>query len=97
MSLSENMPSTPNVERDVVYARYGDRELAVDVFRPSVASAEPVPGILAIHGGADELVPYEQSVNDEAGVRPGGRPRRVHHSGRRATGDFLAKALNANP
>jgi arylsulfatase A len=34
----------------LVYARYGDREVALDLFRPKNA-AKPLPAIICIHGG----------------------------------------------
>lgn len=34
----------------LVYARYGDRELALDLFRPKQTTA-PLPAIICIHGG----------------------------------------------
>jgi len=34
----------------LVYARYGDREVALDLFRPK-QSATPLPAIICIHGG----------------------------------------------
>lgn len=37
------------VERDVVYARRGDRELTADVYAPE--GAGPFPGVVLIHGG----------------------------------------------
>jgi len=44
------LPAGVEVERDLVYARYGARELKLDLYRP--ASGEgPFPGIVFIHGG----------------------------------------------
>ncbi len=44
------LPPGVTVERDLVYARYGARELKLDLYRP--ASGEgPFPAILFIHGG----------------------------------------------
>ena len=38
------------VHRDLVYARYGDREMALDLFEPP-ATGRLRPGILVVHGG----------------------------------------------
>lgn len=45
------LPADVRVERDLVYARYGSRELKLDLYRPS-SSAGPLPGIVFIHGGS---------------------------------------------
>ncbi len=39
-----------NIQRDVTYAQYGDRELQMDLFRPKSAWG-PLPAIVCIHGG----------------------------------------------
>jgi len=43
---SEALESHPGL----VYARYGDRELALDLYRPKDAT-QPLPAIICIHGG----------------------------------------------
>ncbi|MEM7391845.1 MAG: alpha/beta fold hydrolase [Verrucomicrobiota bacterium] len=39
-----------NAKRDVTYARYGDRTLEMDIYRPKEAWG-PLPAIVCIHGG----------------------------------------------
>lgn len=36
---------------DVVYVKRGDRELALDLYRPKSAEGKPLPAIVCIHGG----------------------------------------------
>lgn len=38
--------------RDLPYARYGDRILLLDLFRPTESSADPRPAIVLIRGGS---------------------------------------------
>ena len=44
------LPVGVSVEADLVYARYGSRELKLDLYHPSTG-AGPFPGIVFIHGG----------------------------------------------
>jgi len=44
------LPAGVTVERDLVYARYGDREMKLDLYRPA-SGAGPFPAIVFIHGG----------------------------------------------
>ena len=44
------LPAAVEVERDLVYARYGDRELKLDLYRPAAGNG-PFAGIVFIHGG----------------------------------------------
>ena len=44
------LPPGVVVERDLVYARYGARELKLDLYRPESAEG-PLPGVVFIHGG----------------------------------------------
>jgi len=46
-ALIEGLESHP----DLVYAKYGDRELALDLYRPKSAEGEMLPVIVCIHGG----------------------------------------------
>ena len=39
------------VRSDIVYARYGDRELRLDLYLPAQRGPEPIPGIVAVRGG----------------------------------------------
>jgi acetyl esterase/lipase len=45
-----HLPSGVTVEPHLVYARYGDRELHLDLYHPAKGSG-PFPGIVFIHGG----------------------------------------------
>lgn len=44
-------PETVEQTNDIVYARYGDRELKLDLFMPKKRSTGLIPGIIVIHGG----------------------------------------------
>jgi acetyl esterase/lipase len=44
-------PATLRVVRDIVYARYGDRALRLDLYLPPAATNRPIPGVLVIRGG----------------------------------------------
>jgi len=43
------------VVRDLPYARYGDRELRLDLYRPAEAPAGPIPAVVVIRGGGWRL------------------------------------------
>ena len=45
------MPESVEVRENVVYARYGSRELRMDVYLPKQGSG-PFPAVIYIHGGA---------------------------------------------
>jgi len=45
------VPAGVVAERDLVYARYGDHEESLDLFRPASGTG-PYPGVVFIHGGA---------------------------------------------
>lgn len=47
-------PTPPGIhaERNIVYAKIGDRELALDLYLPDTPPATPMPLIVWIHGGA---------------------------------------------
>ena len=45
------VPDTVKVERDLVYAKYGSRELMLDLYLPKVPTNTPIPCIMVIHGG----------------------------------------------
>ena len=49
-SRQTQVPAGTNVERDIVYARVGDRKLLLDLYLPPKGSA-PLPVILWVHGG----------------------------------------------
>jgi acetyl esterase/lipase len=44
------LPAGVTIDHDLVYARYGSRELKLDLYRPE-SGAGPFPGIVFIHGG----------------------------------------------
>lgn len=46
-ALIDGLESHP----DLVYAKYGDRELALDLYRPKSAEGKVLPAIVCIHGG----------------------------------------------
>ena len=45
------VPDSVTVEKDITYARYGTREMKLDLYRPS-HGAGLFPGVVFIHGGA---------------------------------------------
>lgn len=49
-SISPETLAGLNVRKDVTYARYGDRRLQMDIYRPKRAWG-PLPAIICIHGG----------------------------------------------
>jgi hypothetical protein len=51
---------------DVTFAKYGDRTLQLDIFRPKNASEE-LPAIVCIHGGGWR---YAASANAKVGFTP---------------------------
>lgn len=49
--LRRALPDTVKVERDIVYAKYGNREVKLDLYLPKRPTAEKIPCIVVIHGG----------------------------------------------
>ncbi|MEM8671886.1 MAG: alpha/beta fold hydrolase [Planctomycetota bacterium] len=49
-SISREQLNELNVDRDVTYARYGERTLEMDLYRPKQAWGE-LPAVVCIHGG----------------------------------------------
>jgi acetyl esterase/lipase len=45
-----HLPSSAKIERHLVYARYGRRELHLDLYHPAKGNG-PFPGVVFIHGG----------------------------------------------
>ena len=45
------LPENVRVETNLVYAKYGTRELMLDLYLPKEKPASPMPCILVIHGG----------------------------------------------
>jgi pectinesterase len=50
-ALRRSLPDTVRVERDIVYAKYGDREVMLDLYLPKRPAGEKIPCIVVIHGG----------------------------------------------
>ena len=48
--LPAGLADSLEAHQDLVYARYGERELQLDLYRPKNATG-PLPGIVCIHGG----------------------------------------------
>lgn len=46
-----NIPEGVKVERDIVYAQYGDRKVLLDLYLPKEKPDKPIPCIVVIHGG----------------------------------------------
>lgn len=50
-AIRKPVPESVKVERDIVYASYGDRKVMLDLYLPKQPSASKIPCILVIHGG----------------------------------------------
>ena len=50
-ALRRTLPDTVRVERDIVYATYGDREVMLDLYLPKEPTSDKIPCIVVIHGG----------------------------------------------
>ncbi|MEZ5385818.1 MAG: alpha/beta hydrolase [Prosthecobacter sp.] len=50
-ALRRALPDTVKVERDIVYATYGDRKVILDLYLPKSPASEKIPCIVVIHGG----------------------------------------------
>lgn len=48
--VAPEIPASLESHPDLVYARYGERKLRLDLYRPK-AAARPLPAIVCIHGG----------------------------------------------
>ena len=48
---SSDVPDSVEAVRDIVYVRYGERALALDLYLPKARAGKPVPGIVLVHGG----------------------------------------------
>jgi len=72
------LPETVRVETNIVYAKYGTRELMLDMYLPKVKSALPVPCIIVIHGG---------------GWRSGDKQRFARHAAYLADKGFAAACI----
>jgi len=49
--IGREVPSNVTVERDLVYASYGKRDLRLDLYLPATRGDEPLPAIVVIRGG----------------------------------------------
>ncbi len=49
--MRKALPETVKVERDIVYAAYGERKVLLDLYLPKKPSSDKIPCILVIHGG----------------------------------------------
>ena len=49
--LRRAVPGSVKVERDKVYARYGERELKLDLYLPKQPASPRIPCIVVVHGG----------------------------------------------
>lgn len=45
------IPDTVEVQKDIVYARYGAREMRLDLYLPKAPAARPRPAVVYVHGG----------------------------------------------
>lgn len=50
-SLRRVVPDSVKVERDIVYAQYGERKVLLDLYLPKKPASEKIPCIVVIHGG----------------------------------------------
>ena len=44
-------PANLRIVRDLIYARYGERQLRLDLYLPPQKSKRPIPGIVVVRGG----------------------------------------------
>jgi len=49
--LRRAVPESVKVERDIVYVKYGAREVKLDLYLPKKPASEKIPCIVVIHGG----------------------------------------------
>jgi acetyl esterase/lipase len=49
--LRRAVPESVKVERDIVYAQYGERKVLLDLYLPKKPASEKIPCIVVIHGG----------------------------------------------
>ncbi|MBS1824447.1 MAG: alpha/beta hydrolase [Acidobacteria bacterium] len=50
-ALAAEIPDSVAVQRDIVYATYGEKQLRLDLYRPKSKSSQSIPGIIVIRGG----------------------------------------------
>lgn len=72
------LSSSVKVERDIVYARYGEREVKLDLYLPKQPASAKIPCIVVVHGG---------------GWRQGDKNRFAHIAGKLAEEGFAAACI----
>ncbi|MBX7207858.1 MAG: alpha/beta hydrolase [Verrucomicrobiaceae bacterium] len=50
-AITKPLPESVKVERDIVYATYGERKVMLDLYLPKQPGAAKIPCIVVIHGG----------------------------------------------
>ena len=76
--LRRALPASVKVERDIVYARYGAREVKLDLYLPKQPASGKIPCIVVVHGG---------------GWRSGDKNRFAHIAGALAEQGFAAACI----
>jgi acetyl esterase/lipase len=77
-ALRRALPASVKVERDIVYARYGAREVKLDLYLPKQPASGKIPCIVVVHGG---------------GWRSGDKARFAHIAGALAEQGFAAACI----
>lgn len=77
-ALRRALPASVKVERDIVYARYGPREVKLDLYLPKEPTTQKIPCIVVVHGG---------------GWRSGDKTRFAHIAGALAAQGFAAACI----
>ena len=72
------LPASVKVERDIVYARYGSREVKLDLYLPKQPASGKIPCIVVVHGG---------------GWRSGDKSRFAHIAGALAEQGFATACI----
>ena len=72
------LPASVKVERDIVYTRYGSREVKLDLYLPKQPASGKTPCIVVVHGG---------------GWRSGDKTRFAHIAGALAEQGFAAACI----
>jgi acetyl esterase/lipase len=49
--VEAKLPTAVAAQENIVYTRYGERELHLDLFSPREKGTDPYPGVILIHGG----------------------------------------------
>ncbi len=78
MPLRRALPASVKVERDIVYARYGTREVKLDLYLPKQPASGKIPCIVVVHGG---------------GWRSGDKTRFAHIAGALAAQGYAAACI----